>query len=59
MKLSQFMVGMILYIENPNESLQKTIRTNKEFSMIAGRNINIQKLTVFLSSNNELSENEN
>ena len=53
------MVGMILYIENPNESLQKTIRTNKEFSMIAGRNINIQKLTVFLSSNNELSENEN
>ena len=59
MKLSQFMVGMILYIENPNESLQKPIRTNKEFSMITGRNINIQKLTVFLSSNNELSENEN
>ena len=53
------MVGMLLYIENPNESLQKPIRTNKEFSMITGRNINIQKLTVFLSSNNELSENEN
>ena len=29
-KLSLFRVDMILYIENPNESLQKTIRINKE-----------------------------
>ena len=41
---------------NPFKELSELI---KEFIMIAGHNIDIQKSTLFLSSNNELSENEN
>ena len=49
---------MILYIENCKESFKKLLVLINEFSKVAGYKINIQKLVVFLYSNNELSEGE-
>lgn len=46
-----------LYIENPKESSKKTTRIS-EFSDVAGRNINIQNLIVFLFTCNRQSRNE-
>ena len=49
--------GMIVYIENPKDNLTKAPRTGK-FSKAAGYKINIQKLDVLFTSNNEVSEKE-
>ena len=43
---------MILYIENPKDSTQKTLKLINEFSKVAGYKINIQKSAVFLYTNN-------
>ena len=50
---------MILYIENPKDSIRKLItRANREFSKVAGYKINTQKSLAFLFTNNEKSERE-
>ena len=50
-KLSLFADGMILYIENPNDSIRKLLEVISKFSKVAG------SLT-FLYTNNEKSERE-
>ena len=49
---------MILYIENPKDSIRKLLELISEFIKIAGYKINIQKSLVFLYINNEKSERE-
>ena len=47
---------MILYIENPKDSIRKLLEPISEFSKVAGYKINIQKSLAFLYFNNEKSE---
>ena len=47
---------MILYIENPKDSIRKLVELISEFSKVAGYKINIQKSLAFLYTNNEKSE---
>ena len=49
---------MILYIENPKDSIRKLVELISEFSKVAGYKINIQKSLAFLYTNNEKSERE-
>ena len=49
---------MILYIENPKDSIRKLLELINEFSKVAGYKINTQKLLAFLYSNNEKPERE-
>ena len=42
-KLSLFADGMILYIENPKDSIGQLLKLISEFSQVAGYKINIQK----------------
>ena len=49
---------MILYIENPKDSIRKLLELISEFSKVAGYKINAQKLLAFLYINNEKSERE-
>ena len=49
---------MILYIQNPKDSIRKLLELNKEFSKVAGYKINTQKSLAFLYTNNEISERE-
>ena len=44
-----FADDMILYIENPNDSIRKLLELISEFSKVAGYKINTQKSVVFLS----------
>ena len=57
-KLSVFADGIILYIENPKDSIRKLLELNSEFSKVAGYKINTQKSLAFLYTNNEKSERE-
>ena len=57
-KLSLFADGMILYIENPNDSIRKLLELISEFSKVSGYKINTQKSLAFLYTNNEKSERE-
>ena len=57
-KLSLFADDMILYIENPKDSIRKLLELISEFSKVAGYKINIQKSLAFLYTNNEKSERE-
>ena len=57
-KLSLFADDMILYIENPKDSIRKLLELISEFSKVAGYKINTQKSLVFLYTNNEKSERE-
>ena len=47
---------MKIYTENPKDSTQKLLRLIKEFSKVAGYNVNTQKLVAFLYTNNEILE---
>ena len=47
---------MILYIENPKDSIKKLLELINEFSKVAGYKINIQKSVVFLYANKELTK---
>ena len=47
---------MILYIENPEDSIRKLLELISEFSKVAGYKINTQKLPAFLYTNKEKSE---
>ena len=49
---------MILYIENPKDSIRKLLELINEFSKVAGYKINTQKSLSFLYTNNEKSERE-
>ena len=49
---------MILYIENPKDSIRKLLELIRKFSKVAGYKINTQKSLAFLYTNNEESERE-
>ena len=49
---------MILYIENPKDSIRKLLELISEFSKVAGYKINTPKSLAFLYTNNEKSETE-
>ena len=57
-KLSLFADNMILYIENPKDSIRKSLENYSEFSKVEGYKINTQKSLAFLRINNEKSERE-
>ena len=46
---------MILYIENPKDSIRKLLELISEFSKVTGYKINTQKSLAFLCTNNEKS----
>ena len=49
---------MILYIENPKNSIRKLLELISEFSKAAGYKINTQKSLAFLHTDNEKSQRE-
>ena len=49
---------MILYIENPKDSIRKLLELISELNKVAGYKINTQKSPAFLYINNEKSERE-
>ena len=49
---------MILYIENPKDSIRKLLELISKFSKILGYKINTQKSLAFVFTNNEKSERE-
>ena len=49
---------MILYTENPKDSIRKLLELISEFSRVAGYKINTQKSLAFLYINNKKSERE-
>ena len=57
-KLTLFADDMILYIENPKDSIRKLLGLINEYSKVAGYEINTQKSLAFLYTNNEKSERE-
>ena len=57
-KLSLFADDMILYIENPKDSIRKLVELINEYSKVAGYKINTQKSLAFLYTNNEKRERE-
>ena len=50
-KSSLYADDMILYIENPKDSIQKLLELINEFSRVAGYKINIQKSVALLHTN--------
>ena len=57
-KLSGFVDDMILYIENPKDSIRKLLGLISEFSKVSGYKINTQKSLASLYTNNEKSGKE-
>ena len=57
-KLPPLADDMILYIENPKDSIRKLLELICEFSKVAGYKINTQKSLAFLYTNNEKSDRE-
>ena len=57
-KLSLFAEYMILYTENPKDSIRKLLELFTEFRKVAGYTTNTQKLLAVLYTNNEKSERE-
>ena len=57
-KLSLFVDDMILYTENPKDSIRKLLELISEFSKIAGYKINTKRSFVILYTNNENSERQ-
>ena len=55
-KLSLSADNMTLYAENSKNFTQNLLNLMNKFSKIAGYKINIQKLVVFLHTNNEILE---
>ena len=47
-KLSLFAADMILYTENPKDSIRKLLELISEFSKVTGYKINTQKSLAFL-----------
>ena len=57
-KLSLFADDMILYTENPKDSIRKLLELISEFNKVAGYKINTQNSLAFLYTNDEKSERE-
>ena len=57
-KLLWFADDMILYIENPKDTMGKLLELINEYSKFAGYKINTQKSLAFLYTNNEKTERE-
>ena len=57
-KLSLSADDIILYIENPKDSIRKLLHLISEISKVAGYKINTQKSFAFLYTNNDKSEKE-
>ena len=55
-KLSLFVDDMILYTENPSNTIRKLLELISEFSKVAGYKINTQKSLAFLYISKEKSE---
>uniref|UniRef100_F6UB70 RNA-directed DNA polymerase n=1 Tax=Equus caballus TaxID=9796 RepID=F6UB70_HORSE len=55
-KLSLFAADMILYIENPKESIGKLLEIINNYSKVAGYNVSLHKSVAFLYSHNELTK---
>ena len=55
-KISLFADDMILYMENPKDSIRKLLELISEFSKVAGYKINTQKSLASLCTNNEKSD---
>ena len=49
---------MILYIENPKDTIRKLLELISEYGKVAGYKIDTQKTHAFLYTNNEKSERE-
>ena len=47
---------MILYMENPKDSIPKLLELIQQFSNVAGYKVNVQKSVAFLYTNNENTE---
>ena len=57
-KLSLSADDMILYLENPKDTIRKLLELISEFSKVTGYKTNTQKSLAFLYNNNEKSERE-
>ena len=57
-QFSLFSDDMILYTENPKDSIKKLLELISEFSKVAGHKINAQKSLAFLYTNSEKSERQ-
>ena len=57
-KPSLFADDMILYIENPKDTIRKLLELNNECGKVGGYKINAQKSLAFLYTNDEKSERE-
>ena len=49
---------MILYVENPKDSIPKLLELIQEFHKVSGYKIDAQKLVAFLYTNNKTEERE-
>ena len=49
---------MILYIENPKDTIRKLLEMTNEYSKVSGYKINTQKYLAFLYTNNENEERD-
>ena len=58
MKITLLADDVILYIENPKDSIRKLLELISEFRKVAGYIINTQKSLAFLNTNNQKSERE-
>ena len=58
LKLSLFAEDMIVYIENPKDSIRKLLELISEYSTVAGYKTNTQKYLAFLYNNNEKTERD-
>ena len=57
-KLSLLADDVILYTENPKDTIRKLLELINEFSKFTGHKINTQKSLAFLYTNNEKSERD-
>ena len=57
-KLSLFADDIILYIENPKDSIRKLLELISEFRSVSGYKINTQKSLAFLYNKTEKSEKD-
>ena len=55
-KLLLFTDDVILYTENPKDSIKKLLELTHEFSKVTGHKMNAQKSVAFLYTNNEVTE---
>ena len=53
-----FADDIILYIENPKDTIRKLLELSSEFSKVTGYKINTQSSLTFLYTNNERWERE-